>query len=67
MRTLRLIVSFDADYYPELTGEQICETLAKSMGKDVSAAYRAIPCYLNTKIEVINDVMVDDVTVDSKD
>jgi hypothetical protein len=59
MRTLRIIVSFDADQYPELTGKEICDTLVRDIGAEVASAYKAIPSYLNTKVEVVDEAVVD--------
>lgn len=60
MRTFKIIISFDADYYPECTNKDIAEYIAKEAAPIVAKAYKDIPSYIKTSVEVVNEITVDE-------
>ena len=59
MRVLRIITSIDVSAYPDLTNQQICETLASENGAEIAAAYSILPGYINTTFSVSDEVIVE--------
>lgn len=60
MRTFKLIISFDADYYPRCSNQEIAEYIAKEIAPAVAKAYKDIPSYIKTSVEVTNEITVDE-------
>lgn len=67
MRIFKIIISFDADHYPECTDKDIMNYISKEAAPLVVQAYSAIPSYLNTTVEVLNSVVVDEIPVENKE
>lgn len=59
MRTFKLIIAFDADHYPGCSNQEIAEYIAKEIGPNVVKAYKDIPSYIKTSVEVTNEITVD--------
>lgn len=64
MRTLKIIASFDADYYKGVTNEMICEELSKEMARELANIFKGIQSYIGTTVEVVNSINVDEVKED---
>ncbi len=64
MRKFRLIISFDADEYPECDADTILNYISKEVAPALANAYNAVPSYINTRVEVVHDRVVDDFPFD---
>lgn len=60
MRTFKIIISFDADYYPECSNKEIAEYIASNIATIVAKSYKDIPSYIKTSVEVTNEITVDE-------
>jgi hypothetical protein len=59
MRTFKIIISFDADYYSGCSNQEIAEYIAKEAAPIVAKVYKDIPSYIKTSVEVTNTIVVD--------
>ena len=66
MKTLKVIVSFDADCY-NMDSKELCETMAREIGDVLAANMKGIQSYVGTKIEVTESVAVDDILLFEED
>lgn len=64
MRTFKIIITFDADHYPECSEKDILNYIAKEAAPIVAKAYGSIPSYIKTSVEVTNEITVDDPVFD---
>ena len=64
MRTLKIIASFGADYYGDVSNEMICEALSKEMAGELAVIFKGIQSYIGTTVEVVNSVSVDEIKED---
>lgn len=60
MRTFKIIISFDADYYSGCSNQEIAEYIAKEAAPIVAKVYKDIPSYIKTSVEVTNEITVDE-------
>lgn len=67
MRTFKIIITFDADQYPECTDKDIMNYISKEVAPTIANAYSVVPSYINTRVEVVNETSVEIIPFENKE
>lgn len=58
MRTIKIIATFNADCYNN-SSKEICDYLSKEMGAALANIFKNTASYINTTVQVIEEVVAD--------